>query len=389
MASISTDKAGNRRILFSGPNRTRLTVYVGAVPMKTARTIKVHVENLAAALLAGHPPEPETSEWLGGRDDVLYGKLAAVGLVPAREPAIAEKRTVALGEFLDQYLSGRTDIKPSTRCNLEQVRRNLVDHFGADRLLVNITPGDADEFRVALFNKLGANTVRRNCGRAKQFFRAAVRKRLIQENPFADMKGCAVKATTDRFYFVTRETADKVLAACPDAQWRLLFALSRYGGLRCPSEHLALRWGDVDWEHDRITIHSPKTERHEGKESRQIPLFPELRPYLNEVWDKAVSGYRNKPLSTAEAIITPAPLRRQENSVFCRCNRLNRATSEEFEKCADYWIFAAAKAQQTQPLKRPNNLLSLHGDKDFVDHFAHAGQASHCFLSELLMKEAR
>jgi integrase len=290
MASISTDKAGNRRILFSGPNRTRLTVYVGAVPMKTARTIKVHVENLAAALLAGHPPEPETSEWLGGRDDVLYGKLAAVGLVPAREPAIAEKRTVALGEFLDQYLSGRTDIKPSTRCNLEQVRRNLVDHFGADRLLVNITPGDADEFRVALFNKLGANTVRRNCGRAKQFFRAAVRKRLIQENPFADMKGCAVKATTDRFYFVTRETADKVLAACPDAQWRLLFALSRYGGLRCPSEHLALRWGDVDWEHDRITIHSPKTERHEGKESRQIPLFPELRPYLNEVWDKAKRG---------------------------------------------------------------------------------------------------
>ncbi len=29
-------------------------------------------------------------------------------------------------------------------------------------------------------------------------------------------------------------------------QWRLIFALSRYGGLRCPSEHLALRWGHID-----------------------------------------------------------------------------------------------------------------------------------------------
>jgi len=258
--------------------------------MKTARTVKAHVENLAAALLAGHAPAPETSEWVGSRDDVLYGKLAAVGLVPARVPAQTDNQTATLGEFLDQYISGRTDIKPSTRTNLEQVRRNLLDYFGTDKLLAAIAPGDADEFRVNLLGKLGENTVRRNCGRARQFFRAAVRKRLIQENPFGDMKGCAVKATTDRFYFVTRETATKVLEACPDAQWRLLFALSRYGGLRCPSEHLALRWIDVDWERNRITVHAPKTERYEGKESRRIPIFPELRPYLEEVWEQAEPG---------------------------------------------------------------------------------------------------
>ena len=258
--------------------------------MKTARTYKVHVENLVAAMLHGHAPDPDTSDWVGGRDDVMYGKLAAVGLVPPREPVEAESQAATLGEFLDQYISGRTDIKPSTRCNLEQVRRNLVDYFGAERLLASITPGDTDEFRVNLLGKLGENTVRRNCGRAKQFFRAAVRKKLIVENPFADMKGCAVKATTDRMYFVTQEVAVKVLEACPDAQWRLLFALSRYGGLRCPSEHLALRLDDVDWERDRITVHSPKTEHHEGKESRQIPIFPELRPYLNEVWDQAAPG---------------------------------------------------------------------------------------------------
>ncbi len=101
------------------------------------------------------------------------------------------------------------------------------------------------------------------------------------------MQGVSVQANKSREYFITRDEAAKVLDACPDAQWKLLFALSRYGGLRCPSEHLRLRWGDVDWEHDRFTVRSPKTEHHEGKASRVVPLFPELRPYLEKVFDKA------------------------------------------------------------------------------------------------------
>ena len=32
-------------------------------------------------------------------------------------------------------------------------------------------------------------------------------------------------------------------------------------------EPLGLTWPDVDWEHDRITVHSPQTEHHSGCES--------------------------------------------------------------------------------------------------------------------------
>ena len=291
MASITTDKKGLRRILFVGADGQRRPIRLGRVPIKTARTIKTHVEALAAAALGKHAPDPETSAWVGELESVLYDKLAAVGLVPPREPRPGDAgRNVTLGVWLDQYLNGRTDIKSSTRTNLEQVRRNLLEFFGADRPLRHHRPGDADEFRVWLLGRLADNTVRRNCGRAKQFFRAAVRKRLIPSNPFADMKGCAVRANPNRLYFVSREDAQRVLDACPDAQWRLLFALSRFGGLRCPSEHLRLRWGDKDWERGRITVHSPKTEHHEGGESRQIPLFPEIRPYLEEVWEQAEPG---------------------------------------------------------------------------------------------------
>ncbi|MBA3482843.1 MAG: tyrosine-type recombinase/integrase [Pirellulales bacterium] len=104
------------------------------------------------------------------------------------------------------------------------------------------------------------------------------------------MKGVSVRANKARDYFVPREDAAKVLDACPDAQWRLLFALSRYGGLRCPSETLALRWADVDLAAGRMVVRSPKTEHIDGKESRVVPIFPELRPYLEDAEALAAEG---------------------------------------------------------------------------------------------------
>src|SRR3954465_9085694 len=91
-------------------------------------------------------------------------------------------------------------------------------------------------------------------------------------------------------FFVSREDVQKVLDACPDVQWRLLFSLSRFGGLRCPSEHLMLKWADVDWDKNRLLVHSPKTEHHDGGDCRFVPLFPELRQLLLEAFAEAAEG---------------------------------------------------------------------------------------------------
>jgi integrase len=214
---------------------------------------------------------------------VLHAKLAAAGLVAARGSWL-------LGPWVDGYIAGRTDVKPGTATVLGMTRRNLVEFFGADRPLASITPGDADDWRRHLIGEgLADNTVRRRCGIAKQFFRAAIRKRLLADNPFADLKA-VVQSNPAKAFFVTRAMTDAVLAACPDAQWRLIVALSRYGGLRCPSEHLALRWADVLWDKDRMHVQSPKTEHHEGGESRMVPIFPELLPYLRDAFDLAEPG---------------------------------------------------------------------------------------------------
>ena len=52
-----------------------------------------------------------------------------------------------------------------------------------------------------------------------------------------------------------------------------------------------LRWSDVDWAESRLLIHSPKTEHHSGKGTRAVPIFGELRPYLDELFNVVTNGF--------------------------------------------------------------------------------------------------
>lgn len=39
-----------------------------------------------------------------------------------------------------------------------------------------------------------------------------------------------------------------------------------------------------DWATLRMTVHAPKTEHHEGKATRVVPIFPELEQYLRDAF---------------------------------------------------------------------------------------------------------
>ena len=72
-----------------------------------------------------------------------------------------------------------------------------------------------------------------------------------------------------------------MIQAAPNAEWRLLIALSRWGGLRVPSEALALEWRHIDWAGGTFTVPCSKTART-GKPYRVVPIFGELLPYLED-----------------------------------------------------------------------------------------------------------
>lgn len=287
MASIVKDPGGRKRILFVGIDGVRRAVRLGKCSMRDAEEFTRKVEALIAARMQGCVINAETARWVADLPEPMHAKLAIVGLVDARI-----KRTAAallsVADLCDQYIGERDDVKKSTATVYALTRRNLVDFFGHGKPIGEITAHDGELWRRDLARRgLSEATARKRVSVAKQILSTAVKRRIIPENPFAGLKSTAV-ANEARRYYVTREEAQKVLDACPDAEWRLIFALARFGGLRTPSETLALRWSDITG--DRIVIHSPKTEHHEGKGERVIPLFPELRTPLDEVFQQAKPG---------------------------------------------------------------------------------------------------
>ncbi len=127
----------------------------------------------------------------------------------------------------------------------------------------DITEGDAEDWQRHLEQRCLAEATRcKACGVARQMFKDAVKAKRIEA----------------------------VLAACPNPEWRVIVALGRYGGLRCPSETLTLKWADIDWEKQRSRVPSPKSADRPGKGERFIPLFKKLAPHLEAAFDVAPEG---------------------------------------------------------------------------------------------------
>jgi integrase len=291
MASLANDPNGRRRLIVQVDGK-RQTIRLGRMQRRSAETIRRHVEYLVEHRLSGLALPDDTAAWIGTVDDTLRTKLEKVGLIgpPAAEPE--RVTTTRLGDFVDEYMEHRKGtVKESTRVHWREVRGRLVGYFGEDRHIDTITVGDVKGFLWDMEQRGKATaTIRRTTGVCRQFFSWAVDKGYLETNVF-DRKDLpvSVRGNPDRRVFVSLEQSKAALDACPDAQWRLIFALSRWGGLRCPSEVLSLTWADINWAEDRIRVPSPKTAK-QGKASRIAPLFPELRGPLMEVYETAEPG---------------------------------------------------------------------------------------------------
>ncbi len=267
MASISNDGNG-RRILFKGPDGKRRTIRLGNVSKRIAEEVRIKVECILTARAAGMPLDAETASWLGRIGDDLHAKLANVGLAPPRQRA-------ALGAFLAEFIERNRGDKQRTFLNFRQAAKRLTDHFGPDADMRTITHDDAVEFAAELAENYAPSTMGRAVKYARQFFKGALRSKLVDENPFTGIRAPTTPDETRKVY-VPVETVERVIEQCPTPEWRLLIAMSRFAGLRCPSEHLTLRWADIQWDASRFTVRSPKTG------TRVVPIFPRLLPFLQD-----------------------------------------------------------------------------------------------------------
>jgi integrase len=296
MASVCDDPNGRRRILFVDPDGNRKAIRLGKCDRKTADSVCRHVEALLASKITGQPLERSTAAWLSNIGDTLKAKLANVGLVE-----MESRQKPQVGSFATLYISKKTDIKPASLLAVEQTVRNLREFFGDERLLSSITAGDCEDFKRWLMSDartrgavrenspgLSNSTVAKRMQRCAAIFQDAVKRKLITENPFKGIK--QPKATNkDRQAYIPADTIERLIEYCPSAEWRLLLAISRYLGVRVPSEPFSMSWDCVDWERSRLRVPSPKTAVHD-KSFRMVPIVPQVMKHLRDVFELAPEG---------------------------------------------------------------------------------------------------
>jgi integrase len=249
-------------------------IRLGRVGRRTAETIRDHINALEVAKRTDTPAPGRTLTWLEAIADDLHLRLSNARLVLPRS-----RETVLLGTYFDGYLARRTDLKKSTRAALLQPRNAVIGYFGADRDMASITLGDAEDFQRAMLEKLARATVAMYIKKLRQLWSDAMKRKLLSENPWKGVKAGSM-ANKSREVYVTRDDIDQIIDHVPDLEWKLLFALARYAGLRVPSEIRELRWADIHFDTGRMTVRSPKTEHHEGKDRRVIPIFPDVEAHL-------------------------------------------------------------------------------------------------------------
>ncbi len=371
MASIEARNNKNGKTyrvrLSDGESPNRPRIGFGRITKRQAETAKINVENLVRAKNSGSEISIAVQSWLNGLRDPIRKRLESLGLA---EP-VKRKVEITLAVWVDGYIEGRTDIKPNTKSNMLAARNNLFGFCNSSMSIADFSAYDAEEFRRHLLEQgLAENTIRRRCKRIKQFFAAARKKRLIDENPFDGIPTSTV-SNPKRQQFISHEDIQKVLNACPDNEWRLIFALARYGGLRIPSELYGLVWDDILWDKKRFVVHSPKTEHIEGKETRICPLFPELEPYLMEAFGQAEPG--QKRVITADLNIS-SNLRTQAHRIIKRAGLKpwektfqNLRASRETELVEDFPVHVVTEWLGNSPDIARKHYLQTH-----EEHFQRA-----------------
>jgi integrase len=207
---------------------------------------------------------------------------------------------MSLATFLDEHFAeGRTSTgnaaSSSTLSNWRVTIRFLKERMDGNRPVDSVSHEDAHSFRKWLDDRrikktttggkkgqpMQENAKRKHIENAKTFFNAAKRRGLIQINPF-EYQASSTRANRDRDFYLSRDVTERIIAACPDAEWRLLVSLWRYAGLR-KMEVFRLTWNDVLWDQGKLRVHSSKTAHHEGKDIRYVPLR-DVRQYLDALY---------------------------------------------------------------------------------------------------------
>ncbi len=337
MASLTRDGANAFRLRFLLDKR-RCTVGLGEFEESEAIVAQDHIERLINLKRRNRPPHRATLAWLDTIPVELYDRLANLSLVEARSIAEQPRTIIA---YMRSYVATRTDWRKPA--NYKQAIDKLELYLKKDVPLNALRKSDVDQWHRWMMQTLemSPNTAGQNVKRCRQIMNVALADREIEVNPFQGIR-IDLKSDKTKNRFLDEVSSQAILEACPNQEWRVIFALGRFGGLRTPSETLALKWSDIQWDRDRFKVTSSKTERY-GKGSRIVPLWPELRAELDALYSLVEPGVK---VPVDSFVITK--YRETESNLRTELNRIaDRAGVEKWPK-----PFMALRASRRTELER-------------------------------------
>jgi len=283
VASICKEKNGTKRIAFVDLEGRHRSLRLGQCSLKVAETTRTRVEQLLQDRRFGVPHSSAIAEWLNQLPSSMHERLVKLDLVDGRTKAMT------LTELIDRFYKTQM-VKPATLAAYKQCTDSLLKALGKDTPIDKISPADADAWRSAIAKggrvrerkgprSLAGATVAKRVNIAKAIFSKAKAWKLVPDSPFSHLKSGS-QVNPARSWYVSVQDTHKLLAACPDAQWRVVVGLARFAGLRCPSEVRELRWADVDWNSKKLNVRSPKTAAMPNHAVRSVPVSPALQPLI-------------------------------------------------------------------------------------------------------------
>lgn len=274
MAGIVSRTKEGRTLLevrFRDKGKER-AIRLGAVTMTAANAFRDRLERLQRDHVAG-VIDGGLHAWANALPEQQRRHLVAAGLIQSSNKPTG----LTVGQWCRDYLDG-FEGAASSKILIERTVQLLGAYSSIP--LDKLTADDAHRWHGGLYHggatgKRSEATVRKHVRNAKAIFNAAIDRELIARNPCRNLPSSSV--ARDRERYIEIQTIEAVIAACPSVEWRILFALARFAGLRVRSETDSLKWEHVDMERRRLTVFAKKTGA-----TRIVPIVPRLHEILSE-----------------------------------------------------------------------------------------------------------
>lgn len=198
------------------------------------------------------------------------------------------ERPWTFSEWLDECLRRmQYSLKQSTIINYRGRLDKWLPQDFKDKELQNFTKNDIFQFIFEHLDQEMSDYSKRNIFKmVRRIFEMAVEDNLIASNP---TKGLKVKVFMKEQKVLTSSEVEVFLNSAKLIQHRFypIWVIALLTGMRS-GEMYALKWSDIDFESKTLSVNKQWTSKNgfgptKTKESRIVPLSPELAAFLKEI----------------------------------------------------------------------------------------------------------